>query len=195
MGWLYMKSLDGHATPKAYLDNQFTFNNESGAQYEVLKSALKNLRTYYAAVEARDKEGALSVFAVVCLVRYNPRDKEGYIFGYKDMDESMGPAEDECPASILDLLTPPSSEYAKQWRARCYEKLARPKIKVGDTLVFNAPMRFTDGAMHSVFKVIPGWRKGSRVRFQAANGGAVCQISNIGNRHFRVVGINEGTQK
>ena len=49
----------------------------------VLRSALVKMRVYYAAVEqvvaATDKR---EVWGAVCLVNYNPRDREGYIFGY-----------------------------------------------------------------------------------------------------------------
>jgi hypothetical protein len=42
------------------------------------------MRVYYAAVEqvvaATDKR---EVWGAVCLVAYNPRDRDGYIFGYK----------------------------------------------------------------------------------------------------------------
>lgn len=49
----------------------------------MLRSALVKMRTYYAAVEQFRPDKPREVFAVVCLVRYNPRDAEGYIFGYK----------------------------------------------------------------------------------------------------------------
>jgi hypothetical protein len=46
---------------------------------------------WYAAVEQVSKAtGAREVRALLCLVRYNPRAPEGYIFGYKDMEESVG---------------------------------------------------------------------------------------------------------
>ena len=50
MGWLYMRSLAGHATPKAYLDAQFTYDRDTGGS-RVLASSLVGRRTYYAAVE------------------------------------------------------------------------------------------------------------------------------------------------
>ncbi len=106
MGWLYMKSLKGHSGPRQYLDAQFTFERPDAIS-KVLRSALVGMRVYYAAVEqVRIATGEREVWAAICLVRYNPRDREGYIFGYKDMEESMGPYECDCPASILDLLTP-----------------------------------------------------------------------------------------
>ena len=117
MGWLYMQSLGAFKTPRAYLDDQFTYEKDS-TRSTVLRSALVKMRTYYAAVEQLRPNQPREVFAVVCLVRYNPRDVEGYVFGYKDMTEHMGPCESECPAAILDLLTPTDG--------RVRRRLARP---------------------------------------------------------------------
>ena len=112
MGWLYMRSLAGYATPKAYLDAQFTYDRDTGSS-RVLASSLVGRRTYYAAVEwVPAASGEREVWGLVCLVRYNPRDREGLVFGYKDMSESMGPCESECPARILDLLTATQNTYA-----------------------------------------------------------------------------------
>ncbi len=116
MGWLYMRSLAGYATPKAYLDGQFTYDRDTGGS-RVLTSSLVARRTYHAAVEWITA-GEREVWGLVCLVRYNPRDREGLMFGYKDMSESMGPCESECPARILDLLTATDNTYALAWRAR-----------------------------------------------------------------------------
>jgi hypothetical protein len=42
----------------------------------------------------------------------------GYFnFTHKEVTETMGPCEDECPASILDLLSPTTNEFALEWRA------------------------------------------------------------------------------
>jgi hypothetical protein len=38
---------------------------------------------------------------------------------YKFMQESLGPYFYDCPESILNLLTPTDSIYAKQWREKC----------------------------------------------------------------------------
>ena len=101
---LYMRSLEGHATPKAYLDAQFTYDRDTGRS-RVLASSVVGRRTYYAAVEwISAGTEAREVWGLVCLVRHNPRDREGLVFGYKDMSESMGPCESDCPARILDLL-------------------------------------------------------------------------------------------
>ena len=119
MGWLYMKSLNGHSGPREYLDAQFTFERSDGVS-KVLRSELVGNSVYYAAVEQTIFEtGKHEVFALICLVAYDSRDREGYIFGYKDMTEGMGPYESNCPVAILDLLTPTDRPYAVQWRARC----------------------------------------------------------------------------
>lgn len=134
MGWLYMQSLRGHDGPRAYLDAQFTYETES-VRSTVLRSALVRMRTYYAAVEHIRAGKEREVFAIVCLVRYNPRDRDGYIFGYKDMDESMGPCEAECPTAILDLLTDTDKDYTRAWRARCRQaaetRARRPRLRNG----------------------------------------------------------------
>jgi hypothetical protein len=83
MGWLYMQSLDGHDGPRAYLDAQFTYRTDR-VRSTVLRSALVRMRTFYAAVEHVRAGGAREVFAIVCLVRYNPGARDGYIYGYKD---------------------------------------------------------------------------------------------------------------
>lgn len=66
---------------------------------------------YYAAMRST-KTG--KVWALVALT-----DMENHEFGYKDMDETVGPCCYDCPNSILNLLSPTDSEYAKEWREKC----------------------------------------------------------------------------
>lgn len=172
MGWLYMRSLAGYATPKPYLDAQFTYDRDTGCS-RVIASSLVGRRTYYAAVEwIPAASRAREVWGLVCLVRHNPRDREGLVFGYKDMSESMGPCESECPARILDLLTATENTYALAWRERCRSALARkaqnaakPTPKPGDVVVLAEPLRFSDGRTFSCFEAVawPGRRRGGIV--------------------------------
>ncbi len=172
MGWLYMRSLEGHATPKAYLDAQFTYARDTGRS-RVLASSLVGRRTYYAAVEwIPAASGEREVWGLICLVRYNPRDREGLVFGYKDMSESMGPCESECPRRILDLLTATENTYALAWRERCRTRLsdrsaraAKPTPKPGDVVVLAEPILFRDGRTFSRFQAVswPGRPRGGLV--------------------------------
>jgi hypothetical protein len=192
MGWLYKSSLDGFKTPTEYLDHQFTFDRRERS-FRVLRSALVQMRRYYAAVERVEKaSGERSVSAVVCLVAYNQRDKEGYIFGYKDMDETMGPCEHDCPAFILDLLTPIDSKWANDWRQACRVRLAKVRPRAGQVLVLAEPLRFTDGAvlsrLHAVERRI---RNRKRLAFRGDNG-VFYHIRNLRDLHYTIEEPAEG---
>lgn len=89
---------------------------------KVLKSAMVG-STYYAAVEKKKTDGTREVFAAIFLTC--GRSSDGTIWGYKDMDETMGPCQYDCPASILALLTPTEYEYANEWRRKCREKMIK----------------------------------------------------------------------
>lgn len=194
MGWLYMTSLRGHDGPRRYLDAQFTYERDDHRS-AVLKSALVKMRVYYAAIERVDKcSGAREVWALVCLVHYNPRDPEGYVFGYKDMSESMGPYESECPDVILDLLTPTDDATAIEWRRRCRDRAVdrraraqKPSPQPGQTILFDQPVAFSDGRSYSELQVIADPRgKRRSVLFCDPQSGARYKITNIKNRNYRL---------
>ena len=189
MGWLYMQSLGGHSGPRAYLDDQFTYTSDT-VRSTVLRSALVRMRTYYAAVEQLSEGRARGVFAVVCLVRYNPRDREGYIFGYKDMDETMGPCEAECPAAILDLLTPTDNAHATEWRARCRavaeQRALRPRLRNGWMLVFDEPLTFCDGTTHQRLEVAIDPSRPRAIRFRPPGGYGRYRIGNLDRLRYRI---------
>src|SRR3546814_18607482 len=78
------------------------------------------------------------------------------------MEESMGPCEADCPARILDLLTPTDKEYAREWRTRCRANLefrAR-QLADGDRIRLPEPMTFSDGNVLQEFVVA---KRGRRV--------------------------------
>lgn len=189
MGWLFMSSLKGHAGPREYLDAQFTHETEM-AKTRVLRSALVSTRTYYAAVECIRADRPREVVAVVCLVKYNPRDREGYIFGYKGMDEGMGPCEAACPAAVLDLLTPTENEHALDWRARCRSALAKraakPRLLNGLTIVFAQPIAFADGRTFERLVVVLDRRRPRTVRFRAPDSAALYRVSRLKTRDYHL---------
>jgi len=92
MGWLFMNRyhMGGHDTPKAYLYAEFTYSREQddgGARgLKVLGSACAGNHVYFAAAQVIDDGKLGNVFAIVCLLRWNPRSTTGDHFGYKDMD-------------------------------------------------------------------------------------------------------------
>lgn len=82
-------------------------------------------RTVYAAVKRIKPDGTTYVFASVILTSTNLKDY--YNFSYKDIDESCGPCESECPASILNILSPTENQYANEWRERCRQNIQKNK--------------------------------------------------------------------
>ena len=184
MGWLYMNRhhMGGHATPKAYLDDQFTYSRTlaDGTVHgmRVLDSACVGNRVWYGAAQKTRNEVPGDVFAVVCLVRWNPRDKESLHFGYKDMDETMGPCEDGCPERILRLLTPTTYEGALDWRRRCLARLRTRSRKVEDGMRIRlaAPITFTDGRVGTDFVVV---KRGSSISFKCNKGFGRYRIRNF----------------
>jgi len=121
-------------------------------------------RVFYAAVKNNDtasyKPGA--TWALVVLMQ-----QAGQTFYYKEMDESMGPAEDECPANILDLLSPTDSEWANEWRARCRvnaERKAKAKLKPGQVVTFARGYDFSNGQTVTTFRY---GKEGRKIRWTA----------------------------
>lgn len=111
-------------------------------KYEVVRSCMVGA-TYYAAVKATVlNTGEVETFAAVALTHTNNRDY--FNFGVKTMEESMGPCEDHCPASILSLLSPTDSEYANSWRERCRKNIeAKKDPHALKNLPVGAVIRFT----------------------------------------------------
>ena len=107
----------------------FTWSDDNPHTYRILDSAVVKFNTFYAAIEQTHKEtGERHVWAVVILVRHYPKDPH-YNFGWKDMDESCGPYETNCPERILKLLTPTDNEYALGWRKACWANIEKRKAR------------------------------------------------------------------
>ena len=191
MGWLFMRDLGGHSTPRAYLDNQFTYARDDH-RLTVLASSMVG-STYYAAAERIETSGDRQVFAIVCLTKTSTGARDGCTFGYKDMTEHMGPCESECPASILDELTSTDSDYAVAWRARCWANLAQRKLqnakptpRPGQTIEFDEPMRFSDGQERTRFEVVPN-PKGRTPLFRDPATRSICRIPAFKKRSYRLI--------
>lgn len=115
--------------------------------YKVLDIAIVNMRTAYIAFESPHGGVAAAVF----LLGFAP--KSMYDFGYKDMDESMGPVECDCPERILKLLTAEPTGYAAEWREKCWANVRlRQAIKTGKTITLPEPILFSDGLYRHRFR-------------------------------------------
>ena len=159
MGWTY--TYRGNTPMKEFLASRVNCENEH-ARWQMHGIAIVRMRTAYMAVEIIRRsqetgaweETTREVVALVFLLDYRPNDR-GFDTGYKDMDETMGPCESECPERILQLLTPTTHEYALAWRQRCWDNIAQRKsFRIAKDVVFEIqPISFLDGIARSRFKV------------------------------------------
>ena len=158
MGWLYKH--DPISDPVAYLTDQYDHDGEHRT-YRVLAAA-RVANTVYMAVKVTEKAtGNSYVLAAVILIS-NTR-KHG--FGYKDMDETMGPCECACPDRIMRLLSPlediPNPGYAADWRARvaARKKAAaelrtkRASLQPGSIVTLEREVSFRDGTTAAAFRM------------------------------------------
>ena len=128
---------------KAECDAYFMEGLNKG-HFKVLKSTMVG-STYYAAVKSlkkaiKDKQGNIEyvylpeneqgVWAAIFLTSTDMKDY--YNFSYKDMDETCGPCHNECPVSILKLLTKTESKYANDWRQACWDYHSKKKNNLND---------------------------------------------------------------
>ena len=158
MGWLYRH--DPIDDPVAYLTNQYNHDGEHRI-YRVLAAA-RVTNTVYMAVKITEKTtGKSYVLAAVILI--SNTKKHG--FGYKDMDETVGPCECACPNRIMRLLSPiediPNPSYAADWRARvaAHKKAAaalrrkRASLQPGSVVTLEREVSFRDGTTAATFRM------------------------------------------
>lgn len=162
MGWTFYcdpTRVQNYAAEKAEITRMCSYESDD-VTYQPLHLS-KVGSTWYAAVKktpkgdysigdtqyVHDPDGSY-VFAAIFLVRYD----QG-CFGYKDMDETMGPVEARAPMSLIKKLSPlidsedehDSPFWAERWRARCQAWAELPNYKPGDVIALGAPIALTNG--------------------------------------------------
>jgi hypothetical protein len=194
MGWTFMPMPYEGTTE--WFKKHLTWTNEDGTTHRPLETAIVARSEAYAAVETVKPDGERYVWAAAFMLKYNPKDRDGYTFGYKDMDETVGPVIDRCPAKILDLLTPTDREYAIAWRERCRARIERRKankVANGDILKLEHPLSYGGYGKVDTFKV---QMNGNKVNFWALDSDTLaprflCRITNWREREFSRVDPRE----
>ena len=136
MGWTGIHAenyRDGKVDRKAECDRLW----DDDPKFVVLESAMRGT-VWYGAVKTLKKrvetktengyereyvdipESEQEVFAAIVLTHVDNND--WFNFTYKEMDETCGPGNYDCPKKILKLLTPTENEHAIAWREKCSEK-------------------------------------------------------------------------
>lgn len=143
MGWTsyHASYYKGNKVDKKAECDAYFMEGLNRGLFQVKKSAMIG-NTYYAAIETLKRyKGKVDgehtyedipvnereTWAAVFLTSTNMNDY--YNFSYKDMDETMCPCEQGCPVSILKLLTPTDSEWANEWRQKCYMNAEKKKAE------------------------------------------------------------------
>lgn len=119
MGWTEYQATEwshGRINRRAECRKYFERNEAWGT---LLKDAMVG-SVWYGAVKLT---ATGEVFGMVMLTS----ERDRYWFGYKEMDETMGPCCYDCPESILKLLSPTDSKYANEWRQKCHERHEQKK--------------------------------------------------------------------
>ena len=166
MGWLYRdEPIDD---PLAYLKAKYNYDCETHT-LETLDGARVGNTVYLAVRSTEKKTGRSFVFAAVILISNTKK----WGFGYKDMSESMGPCQCDCPDRIMRLLSPladiPNPGYTADWRARVAAlKTARRErrqhlavrqfsggwaLRVGAVVTLPTPARFRGDIAASSFRL------------------------------------------
>ena len=149
MGWLFQQQPLHHEKPADYFAREFAHENDTTKAAVLATATVRG--TVYAAIRNANKQTGKS-YVFCAIVRFKNSKRDG--FGYKNMDESMGPCEVNCPGRIMRLLSPiediPNPGYAADWRARVAEAKANAakardtliSLKIGDKIKLACPVHF-----------------------------------------------------
>jgi len=129
MGWLFSESWRTRNALREHL--------VAGNGVTTLKSCWVG-NNLWAVQEGTKTDGTVVRFICLYLCRYHGKDLYGW--GYKDVDESMGPTETSCPIGYIELVESHEREhgyepsgYAAEWRKRVRSRhaLKTRKLEVG----------------------------------------------------------------
>lgn len=149
---------------REWANNKYTFENDD-IKHTVIDAALVKRTTGYIACERLSKkDGVKYIYCLVVLIRWENGDNWNMMI--KEVDETCGPYECECPKKIFKLLSPVrklramgnSFKWSKNWRNKVvqYHKKCDvvQQITNGDILRFNKKIKFIGGTVADVFEVV-----------------------------------------
>lgn len=124
MGWTFPYSTQTRADLVKYLRRPERF----GEKLELVRASTSGNRHWYL---IRERETGMHWIGLDLL-----QGVRGEGWGYKDLDESVGPCDCDVPESYLDAPHMPRDGWAKEWRerARAFHaaRKARPKFTAGN---------------------------------------------------------------
>lgn len=118
MGWLFSSNWGSRKELLQHLRSKQRW----GDNYEIVRSQAVGNNHWYVGKVIETGE----LFIGLDLMQGSRDPYEGW--GYKDLDESAGPCEVNCPVGYLDLVADPGF-YATAWRVKVREYAAGKKAK------------------------------------------------------------------
>ncbi len=160
MGWSFHSGSNRREMIE-YLTREIKRDN--GSVFRTVAQCCKGT-VLYTVQENESADGDKSRF--VCVYMLQNGGYEGW--GYKDVDETMGPYQLTCPPKYFEIAGPTDSKTAQEWRDKCLAAAAVRKVKgsvkVGDTIVFGN-VRIGKDSMAGV-KAVVTKRKGRGIWVQ-----------------------------
>lgn len=143
MGWLFTQGQS-----RSELIKRLTATTEhSGTKWETIaKQCVGN--HLWTVTQITRAAGESQRFIALYLLQ-NGGERLGW--GYKDVEESMGPCEVTCPVRFLDLAPLADSPYAAAWRERVCESHAR----CSQSLHVGQSVKLTNGNSYRITSVRP----------------------------------------
>lgn len=174
MGWTSTTRRPGLTDMQFFHEQGIRMNNDTHEGKIIDSSRVGS--TVYAAYEVTEKAtGKREVFALVILTKSHARARDGFNFSYKDMDESMGPCESDCPARILNMLTEAKNDWAREWRERCRQRAGKLRtvaaVREGAVIETANMLTFGGRVQANRFRVTHYMRRGKQRRCFAIVGG------------------------
>lgn len=113
MGWLFLHECHTKADVRNHLLNDLNRSDERAERKVLVHRTVGNhLWIAFSCVPTDPVHKPMS-FVILALLA-----KDNGCWGYKDMDENMGPCEVDCPESVIAAAGPTEHEWALAWRAK-----------------------------------------------------------------------------
>ena len=135
MGWSFMQGF----ARKEIIEHLTRETTDGKTTFRTIAQCCKGTVLYTVQENETNVEGVKTRFVCVYLLQNGGR-YDGW--GYKAVDETMGPFQKTCPPKYFEIAGPTFDKTAQRWRKACIEAAAERKVKgsvkVGDTIVFKA---------------------------------------------------------
>lgn len=128
MGWLFSERWPTRASLREHLVN--------GNGVKTLKSCWTG-NNLWAVHEGTRQDGKIIRFVCLYLCAYHGKNLDGW--GYKDVDETMGPCATSCPVSYIEMVEAHEREngyeptgYAAEWREMVRKSASSRKLMLAE---------------------------------------------------------------